>query len=339
MKHWRETAEIAARVVALASAGRRAAIATVIRIEGSSYRRPGAKLLIEDDGRTQGGVSGGCLEADVRDIALHVIQTGTPQLLHYDTGDDDGIVWGLGLGCNGAVDIFVQPATEPRTLAVLHEVRARLERSSPFAVSTVVDGPADVGRSIVFDVVARDARPHVEVNGAQTVFVDVLNPPPQLIVCGAGDDARPLVAYASEAGFSVTVIDHRQAFVGAERFSSASRLLQLRPDVDSETLGVEPGTLVVVKTHSFAHDRDWLRIFLNSPASYIGLLGPRARADAILGQLAASADSRVFAPVGLSLGADGPEQIAISIVSELLAVQARHQPGHLREKEQAIHAF
>ena len=130
MKHWRETTEIVERVFALVSAGRRAALATVIRIEGSSYRRPGAKFLIEDDGRTLGGVSGGCLEADVREVALRVIQTGTPQLLHYDTGVDDQTVWGLGLGCNGSVDIFVQSATDAGTLEVLRELGARLKSAS-----------------------------------------------------------------------------------------------------------------------------------------------------------------------------------------------------------------
>ena len=116
MKHWRETAEIVDRVLHLASLGRRAALATVVDIAGSAYRRPGAKFLVEDDGRTLGGVSGGCLEADVREIAQQVIASGVPQLLHYDTGSDDRTVWGLGLGCNGSVDIFVQPATEPLAL-------------------------------------------------------------------------------------------------------------------------------------------------------------------------------------------------------------------------------
>src|SRR5262245_27184358 len=152
MKHWRETSQIVERILALAADGRRAALATVIRIEGSSYRRPGAKLLIEDDGRTIGGVSGGCLEADVRDIALQVIQAGSPQLLHYDTGSDDRTVWGLGLGCNGSVDIFVQPATEPRALETIRQVRAHLQRRSPFAISTLVAGPTtDIGRSSIAD--------------------------------------------------------------------------------------------------------------------------------------------------------------------------------------------
>src|SRR5262249_30315211 len=150
MKHWSETAQVVDRVLALASVGRRTAIATVIRIEGSSYRRPGAKLLIEDDGRTLGGVSGGCLEADVRDVALRVIETGTPELLHYDTGADDRTVWGLGLGCNGSVDIFVQAATEAPTLEAVREMHIRLAKKSSFVVSTIVEG-SDAGRAIVLD--------------------------------------------------------------------------------------------------------------------------------------------------------------------------------------------
>jgi xanthine dehydrogenase accessory factor len=335
MKQWRETAEIADRVLALASLGRRAALATVTRIDGSSYRRPGAKLLIEDDGRTLGGVSGGCLEADVRDIAQHVIQTGTPTLLHYDTGADDHTVWGLGLGCNGSVDIFVQPATDARTLESLREVRTSLESASGFAIVTIVDGSADVGRVVIGSAPARDSRSCVEPRGPETVFTEILNPPPDLIVCGAGDDSRPLVAFGSEAGFAVTVVDHREAFLTPSRFPGAKRRLHLRPEAGVDALAIGPRTLVVIKTHSFAHDRDWLRVFLATRAAYIGLLGPRARAHEMLG---VNADERVFAPVGLNLGADGPEQIAISIVGELLAVLARQQPGHLREKGLAIHA-
>lgn len=338
MKHWRETAEIVDRAMALASAGRHAALATVIRIAGSSYRRPGAKFLIEDDGRTLGGVSGGCLEADVRDIGMDVIRKGTPRLVHYDTGADDRTVWGLGLGCNGSVDIFVQPATDARTLESLQEIRSRLESASEFAIVTTVEGPADVGHVGVGSAPARDPRSRVETRGPETVFTEILNPPPDLIVCGAGDDSRPLVAYASEAGFAVTVVDHREAFLTPSRFPSARTRLHMRPDGGVGALAVAPRTLVVIKTHSFAHDRDWLHLFLGTSVSYIGLLGPRARGNELLALLGVDVDERVFAPVGLNLGADGPEQIAISIVGELLAVLARQQPVHLREKGLAIHA-
>jgi xanthine dehydrogenase accessory factor len=338
MKHWRETTEIVDRVLALAADGRRAALATVIKIEGSSYRRPGAKFLIEDDGRTLGGVSGGCLEADVREVAQQVMQTGTPRLLHYDTGADDRTVWGLGLGCNGSVDIFVQPATDGRTLISLEELSARLRRTSSFAIATIVDGSSDVGHVALYDT-APAARSHLDLD-SMTVFIEVLHPPPALIICGAGDDARPLAAYAIEAGFAVTVVDHREAFLAVERFPSVSRRILTRPEeASTETLGIDPRTLVVVMTHSFGHDRNWLKRVLDSRAQYIGLLGPRGRADEMLAQLGSAADGRVFAPVGLNLGADGPEQIAISVVSELLAFLSRQQPGHLREKREAIHAF
>jgi xanthine dehydrogenase accessory factor len=338
MKHWRETSEIVERVLGLVAAGRRAALATVVRIVGSSYRRPGARFLIEDDGHTLGGVSGGCLEADVREIAFGVLRTGVPRLLHYDTGADDSTVWGLGLGCNGSVDIFVQPATEAPALDLLRDVRVRLEQASPMTISTIVAGP-DAGRSVVLDGTAGDAPPRLTADGDRTVFTDVLRPPATLLVCGAGDDARPLVAFAADAGFAVTVVDHRQAFLTTDRFPSARRLVHLRPDAGLNALGIDKRTLVVIKTHSFAHDRDWLRAFLASAASYIGVLGPRPRADEMLGELNASGDQRVFAPVGLNLGADGPEQIAISVVAELLAVLSRQQPGHLREKGEPIHAF
>jgi xanthine dehydrogenase accessory factor len=370
MKHWRETSEIVVRVLRLAALGRPAALATVVDISGSAYRRPGAKFLIEDDGRTIGGVSGGCLEADVREIAQHVIRSGTPRLLHYDTGSDDRTVWGLGLGCNGSVDIFVQPATDPVTLEVLRAVQGRLDGSDNFAVATVVSGPSDVGRSVVVSVTGdRDGslrNPELDQNVARlaacairhgrsqldrsqapspspqapspVVFADVLIAPPKLIVCGAGDDAVPLVAYAADAGFAVTVVDHRSAYLTPERFPAARRLVEARPD-SVAALGVDARTLVVLKMHAFEQDRDWLRLFLQTHAPYIGLLGPRARAEKLLALSGSPREQRIFGPVGLDVGAEGPEQIAISIVAELLAVRARQQPGHLRARGAAIHAF
>jgi len=273
----------------------------------------------------------------VRDAALRVIQSGTPRLLHYDTGADDRIVWGLGLGCNGSVDVFVQAATEALTLEAVRRMRTRLADKSPFAVSTVLDG-SDAGHTVVLDACPLDTGSHVTLEGPNLVFTEVFQPPPTLIVCGAGDDARPLVTYASESGFMVTVVDHRQAFLNSERFRLAERLLCRRPEAGVDGLDVDPRTLVIVMTHSLAHDRDWLKCFLATSAQYIGLLGPRTRAEGILGQLGACDDSRVFAPVGLTLGAEGPEQIAISVVAELLAVLSRQQPGHLRAKAEAIHA-
>jgi xanthine/CO dehydrogenase XdhC/CoxF family maturation factor len=338
MKHWRETTDIVERVLRLASMGRRSALATVVDISGSAYRRPGAKFLVEEDGQTLGGVSGGCLEADVREIARGVISSGVPRLLHYDTGSDDRTVWGLGLGCNGSVDIFVQSAADPSTLDTLRKVRALLDRSDTFVISTVVSGP-DAGRTVIVSNDISQLRSRIDRLGPTTVFSDVLVAPPNLIVCGAGDDAMPLVAYAADAGFAVTVIDHRPAYLTTERFPAARRLIEARPHGDMAGLSVDAQTLVVVKMHAFEQDRDWLRQFLDTDAPYIGLLGPRARAEKLLELAGSRGGRRVYGPVGLDVGAEGPEQIAISIVAELLAVHARQQPGHLRERGAAIHAI
>ena len=374
MKHWQETSRIVGRVAELAAAGRRAAVATVVRIEGSAYRRPGAKLLVDESGATRGGVSGGCLEADVREVALGVMRDGVPRLRHYETGDDDGTVWGLGLGCNGAVDIFVQPVTSADAQDMARRVRGLFAGDAPFAVSTVIRGPrTTLGRMLVTGdglragstgtrgldrEIARRAEAFlaggvselhdIEPAGANVgptdVFTEVHVPPPRLVICGAGDDAIPLAAYASQVGFRVTVVDHRPAYLSAERFPDAERI-DRRPDDGLEGLPVGPRTHLVVMTHSFAHDREWVRRLLRTAVPYIGLLGPRARRDEILEQIGATGErigvtetDRLFAPVGLDVGADGPEQIAVSILAELLAVRASSAPRHLREKEGVIHA-
>ena len=360
MKHWQETSRIVGRIAELAAAGRRAAMATVVRIEGSAYRRPGAKLLVEEGGATRGGVSGGCLEADVREVALVVMRDGVPRLRHYETGDDDSTVWGLGLGCNGAVDIFVQPVTTEGAVDAARRLRALLAGDARFAVSTVVRGPAAVlGRMLVTPpppaagstgapdldremarraetlLAAGESKCHdVESAGA---FTEVHVPPPRLVICGAGDDAMPLSICASQVGFRVTVVDHRPAHLSPERFPDAE-LAGRRPEDGLGGLPLGPRAYPVVMTHSFAHDREWVRRLLATDVPYVGLLGPRARRDEILHQIGATAAGRLFAPVGLCLGADGPEQVAVSIVAELLAVHTSSAPRHLREREGVIHA-
>jgi xanthine dehydrogenase accessory factor len=366
MNHWKETAEILSRLAELKAAGRRAALATVVHIVGSAYRRPGAKFLIEATGDTLGSVSGGCLEADVREVALGVLETGKPSLRHYSTGADEDMVWGLGLGCNGLVDIFIQPATEGPLAKLADRLRELLAGDSPFELLTVVEGGEDLGAilaleaggtaygslgSPALDVLAAEhargltpaGRSVVQTIAEHGVFVEVLPPPPHLVVCGAGDDARPLVAYAADAGFRVTVVDHRPALLAPARFPQAARLVLTRPEEPhaGETALPPPDrSLAVVKTHSLTHDREWVRQLLAAGLPYVGLLGPRARTESILREIGAppSDAERVFGPVGLDLGADGPRQVAISVVAELLAFTAHREPRHLSERKEAIHA-
>lgn len=361
MKRWKETAQIFGRVHRLPAAGRRAALATVVRVQGSAYRRPGAKLLIEQDRQTMGSVSGGCLEADVSEVALQVLREGAARRLHYDTGADDRVIWGLGLGCAGSIDVFVQDATGEDALKVAERVCELVGGDKPFAVSTVVGGGGPVGRTLAVAsdgnftgstaeraldleiareasrrIAGRDSQLH-EVGPAE-VFTEVLTPPPHLILFGANDDAIAICGYASDIGFRVTVVDHRPALLAADRFPGAAARVTLRPEEDARALPLGPRTYAVVKTHSFAQDRDWARKLLDGGVPYVGLLGPRARTQEILRQIGAEAGDRVYGPVGLDLGAEGAEQVALAIVAELLAAHTSREPAHLREKESAIHA-
>jgi xanthine dehydrogenase accessory factor len=281
-----------------------------------------------------GGVSGGCLEADVREVAREVLTTGTPTLRHYSTGTDEDVVWGLGLGCNGLVDVFIQPATEGPLAEHAERLRELLAGDAPFAIATVIDGDGLGAVSLREQTTDRTGLLNA---GDRETFVEGLLPPPHLIVCGAGDDAQPLVAYAADAGFRVTVVDHRPALLEPERFPHARRLVLARAE---EPIELPPAdrSLAVVKTHSLAHDEAWVKRLLAAELPYVGILGPRARTESILREIGAADSSRVFGPVGLDIGADGPRQVALSIVAELLAFTSQREPRHLCERREAIHA-
>src|SRR4051812_23187969 len=249
-------AHILDRVLRMAREARPVALAVVTHISGSAYRRPGARLLIEDDGGFCGGVSGGCLEEDVREVGREVLRTGRARRLHYDTGGDETRLWGLGLGCDGQVDILVQPILPAAALAPdgpWARVRALLDGDAPVAIAAVGEDGAsgdilvvDAGGRLAGrldetrdeDVALSVARAALAAGKATTtagaagggkrIFADVLLPPPRLLVFGAGDDARPAVAFATAAGFRVSVVDHRPAYLTAERFPEALRLHLLR---------------------------------------------------------------------------------------------------------------
>jgi xanthine dehydrogenase accessory factor len=390
MNHWKESAEIFSRLSALVTAGQRAALATVVRIAGSAYRRPGAKLLIEADGAsTLGSVSGGCLEADVYEVAKAVLATGQPWLRHYDTAGES-IVWGLGLGCNGQVDVFVQPATAGPLAGLAGRLRQLFSGDAAFVLVSLLDSqPADGqpaadphlatgaaaapagGMMLIepggavsgslgdpdLDLLAAERARGLLSSGRSEVhelldrqlFFEAMPPPPHLVVCGAGDDARPLVAYAADVGFRVTVVDHRPALLNPAWFPQAVRLVEARPEEPEIALPPAARSLAVVKTHSLAQDRGWVRRLLAAGLPYVGVLGPRARTAGILRDLesaapgegpalAPGAAERVFGPVGLDLGADGPRQVAVAIVAELLAFLAQREPLHLSARREAIHA-
>jgi xanthine dehydrogenase accessory factor len=364
MKHWQEMGHVADRVLRLERERLRAAVAVVTRIEGSSYRRPGAKLLVEEHGDTVGGVSGGCLEQDVRHVGMAVLREGRSRTLHYDTYEDDSKVWGFGLGCDGKIDLVVLPThrdgPDGAAAQAWAAVREKLRGDDPFSVSfTVEDGRGsgmlvtdrrgrlagslgDAGLDVEVEAAAGAAldaeRSVLAERGGHRVFTEVLLPPPKLLICGAGDDAQPIAAFAANVGFRVLVADHRPAYLTRERFPAAQALLSVRPEQAAPELPIDRSTYAVLKTHSLQSDAAWTQRLLRTEAPYIGVLGPKRRIEKVLKAAGAAGSGRVFGPVGLDLGADGPEQVAMSVVAEVLAVASGRVPRHLREREGSLHA-
>ncbi|MFN8009822.1 MAG: XdhC family protein [Holophagaceae bacterium] len=299
-------------------------LATLVRTEGHSYRRPGARLLMQASGPRIGALSGGCLEADV--YARWREDPGRPRLLRYDLRGDLDLVWGTGAGCEGVADVLVE-TLDPAT-PWLAFVEGCLQGRRSGWVRTELEGPGLGDRTW-------GEAGHAPEGG----FVERVEPPIQLWILGAGDDARPLVRLAQVLGWRIGVADPRPAFATRERFPAADvvragPLRTLIPD-----LGLDARTAVVLLTHHYARDLEALRLLLPSPAGYVGVMGHRLRGDRLLADLeaeglevSAGQRTRLHHPVGLDLGGDGPEAIALAILAEVQAVMAGRRPLPLRER-------
>ena len=354
MKQWLETRAVLDFVSAGRTAGKRVGLATVVRVRGSAYRHEGAKLAVAEDGSTAGNVSGGCLEQDVREVALQVIRTGKPELRSYCSSADQVAAWDLGVGCEGQVDVYLEPA-EPRM-----RERALLDERQPFVACGLVPGKGerlivtanrtegDLGSKHLNQRVVSKARELLETGESgiheitgRSVFFDVLVPPPQLVVLGAGDDARPLVRFAADVGFRVVVVDRRPGYLTVDRFPAAAALIDSGGDALDGALALDAECYAVVMNHNFADDQAYVRALLRTPVSYVGMLGPRQRTERILHNLAAEGpmdEARLYGPVGLDIGTDGAEQVALAVIAEILAVRSGRRARSLRERRAAIHA-
>ena len=329
---------------AAVNAGGAGALATVVSVEGSAYRRPGARMWVPAAGGPPvGSVSAGCLEAEVVEAAGAVAASGGARLLRFDTSGDDEAEWGWGLGCGGRVEVLVEPARP--ALAALEAVLAAHRSRQGVALATVVGGDPLAGHLVVradggsagdlagtawaaaLDGPARaalatggPAHAVTSVDGAR-MFVEVLPPPLRLVICGAGDDAVPLAALACTLGWVVEVVDDRGARLAPERFPGAGLVLVPDPAVAAEHVGLDPATAVVVMSHHLGRDRGYVGSFLGAGAGYLGVLGPRARLDRILADLAvAGRRAALHGPAGLDLGAEGAPEIAVAVVAQVVAV-------------------
>jgi xanthine dehydrogenase accessory factor len=313
-----------------------AVLATLVKVEGSSYRRPGARLLMTENGQRIGSISGGCLEEDLIARARHVAITRAPELVTYDTTSENDLIWGVGLGCNGIVNVLIEPVSvRPNWVTVIAN-NFRNHRPTKLSVIWRASPSSLIGTHLTEEL--------ANVPSDAAVFSDDVQPPPRLLVFGAGDDARPLVRLAKELGWHVTVGDPRGEFATKSRFPTADAVIASPTSELIDSIAPPPDALAVVMTHHYVHDVPLLRDLLSRSLPYVGLLGPKKRAAKILRDLKAQGHAftpaqlqRLHAPVGLDLGAETPEEVALSIISEMRATLAHRDGRPLRERDRPIH--
>jgi len=356
-------------------AGRSSALATVVKVEGSAYRRPGARMLVGPDGSRIGSVSGGCLEADVALHARQVAASGIPEYVLYDSRSSNGDVIAE-LGCKGAVGVLIERVDSPYVLASLQFLTGFAQDRGEGAHVTVfrVEGecPVDVGDRLMQRArgplqgsrqalaIASRLLPHMEQAmqegqartitlsfsaGRAEALIEPIQSPLSLLLFGAGPDAVPLAPMASLLGWQVTVVDHRASMLSAERFPGAATLLLSHPDHWKDLPTLDARTAAVIMSHNYLRDLAWLRRLLRSPLRYIGLLGPRKRAEQMRADLCQDGLltdpeilSPLYSPTGLDIGSETAEEIALAIVAEIQAALHDRSGGFLRERKGPIHS-
>lgn len=301
-----------------------------------------------------------------------VMASGRSKTLIYDTTHENDVVWGVGLGCNGKVTLLLERLeNSPAGLSFAQATADQRRVACVLATVYQSDGDAGLGTCLgmaadgstwqqaippawesYFAATARQAlerRKSLSLTfnhlpGAPAVFFEYIAPTPRLLVLGAGDDAQPLVDAASRLGWSVIVADPRSTFATPERFPAAREVLALRPETLKERVTLDDHTFAVVMTHHYVHDLPFLAQLIGQPLAYLGLLGPKKRAERLLEELHAmgrkvppEAFGKLHAPVGLDLGGDAPEAVALSILAEMQAVLHQRDAAPLRFRRQPIH--
>jgi xanthine dehydrogenase accessory factor len=354
--------------------GKKAALATVVHVDGSSYRRPGARMLITEDGELTGAISGGCLENDALRKALLAMMENKSKLVTYDTNDEDDAKLGLGLGCNGIIQVLIEPidTTEGNNpIQFLKKIRSgrqqyvlitlfslRDKRSEQYGTCLLLaeDGSLSGDSPLLKDVLIKDAKEvlagnrsafknYITADYSYTAFIELVKPPLSLVIIGAGNDAIPLVRMADILGWETTVVDGRSEYASKERFAAACQVLVSKPENVLRQIKIDDQTAFLLMTHNYNYDLSMLRFLITKKVKYIGSLGPRKKLERMLDELkeegiklTSEQLSVIYGPVGLDIGAETSEEIALSILAEIKAVFAGKNGQSMRINPGVIHS-
>ena len=344
--------------------GKKTALATVVHVSGSSYRRPGARMLVTEDGQMTGAISGGCLEGDALRKAALAIAQAKNKLVIYDTTDEDDAKLGIQLGCNGIVSILFEPIEEGNVnnpVNVLKHAIAKRESSLLITVFSK-DQQKQLGSfnqlslpSFIRQLIENDIV-HVNANGKSQhkelvieaeqhhCFIEYIVPAISLVIVGAGNDVIPLAKMAAVIGWDISIVDGRLTHANAQRFPNVNHLLVGKPKEIMDQLYIDDRTAIVLMTHNYNYDLEMLERLQGKGFGYMGLLGPASKRDRMLEELKQkgvvfSSDEmdRIFGPTGLNLGAETAEEIALSICAEIMSFLNNTTAIRLREKLEPIH--
>jgi xanthine dehydrogenase accessory factor len=349
---------------------KRTALATVVMVDGSSYRRPGARMLVTDDGLLTGAISGGCLEGDALRKAQFAIASGENKFETYDSSDEDDIQFGLHLGCNGVVHILFEPIKKEDPFNPVEMLRRISDAGEDAVVVTFFSlyriqpgtqllylkntlySRRDNELQYTFSdrvknvyVQKQSAFLSIDIENTKSIaFIEYIGRPVSIVIAGAGNDIQPLVQIAAMMGWSVTVVDGRYQYALHERFPKAAKVLCSRSHDILSQIKTDSQTVFLLMSHNYNYDLGFLKQIVKQEFGYIGLLGPAQKRNRMLSDLTDHGIhldelrlSKIYGPVGLDIGAENATEIAVSIVSEIVTFLSGRSGSSLKLKNDTIH--
>ena len=354
---------------------KRLALATLVHLNGSSYRRPGARMIVDEEGQLTGAISGGCLEGDALRKAVFCIHTQTPKLVVYDTSDEEDATIGIQLGCSGIIQVLFEPIDETDPLNPIELLKKAIQKRQNTVLVTLyaskIKKGDTVGTSMLFEdsgkfhnnstfqlvpeTLMQDIKETLTVKKSTfksyqhndktfNAFLSFISPTVSLVIVGAGNDAIPLQSIAETLGWEVTIVDGRHTYAKLERFSSACQIIVSKPEQVLQQISMDEKTVFVLMTHNYNYDYAILKALLGENVPYIGALGPKKKLDNMIKDLQAEniflnerQKNILYGPVGLEIGAETPAEIALSITAEIMSVMNNKKGGSLRNLSTEIH--